>query len=295
MKSNSSASKIDMFNVDILLGIDKDEKNNIIDISICDLYAFKEHPFKVLDDENMEELVSSVKEHGVLLPIMVRSREKGGYEIISGHRRKHACELAGKIEVPAIVKEYTNDQAIMVMVDSNIQRENLLFSEKAFAYKLKLDAIKHQGTSRQLVNKLSVDILSETNDDSSRQIHRYIKLTKLIKPLLEMVDIKKIAFGTGVDIADLSETEQEWLLYAISSMGKYPTLLQADILKRHSDHGELTEAKVLEVMKSSKKKTIQVTLVSDKISYYFPKTYSRQEIESVIYTLLEEWKAKQKA
>lgn len=287
-----SADKFNLKDMDVLLGIDSDSQQNIINLSVIDLHTFAGHPFQVLDNEDMDALVNSIKGYGVLVPILVRVRKEGGYEIISGHRRKRASELAGKMEVPAIIKNISDDEAIMAMVDSNIQRENLLFSEKAFAYKMKLEALKHQGTSCQLGTNLSVDIISSQNDDSSRQIYRYVRLTKLIKPLLDLVDAKKIAFVSAVDIAELSEIEQEWLYLSINNTYRFPTVAQAESLKRYSKLGELTEMKLAEIMTVTKKKAVQVTLVSDRIGHYFPKSYTKQEMENVIYELLEEWKLK---
>lgn len=272
----------------------------IKDIPLKDLYPFKDHPFKVVDDERMQETVESVKEYGVLVPGIVRPRPGGGYEIISGHRRKRASELAGKETMPVIIRNLDDDAAVIIMVDSNLQRENILPSERAKAYKMKLEAIKRQAgrPSKQncdqlghnFAGKRSVEILAENAPDSRNQIQRYIRLTQLEKPLLDMVDEKKIAMNPAVELSYLKPDEQKQLLEAIDLEQSTPSLSQAQRMKKFSQEGRLT-FDVMDAILSEEKKPPEthITLTSDKISKFFPKSFTPEQMEKTIIKLLEKW------
>ncbi len=272
---------------------------NIIEVKIGDLHPFPNHPFQVRDDDSMKETVESIKECGVLSPIIVRPREEGGYEIVSGHRRTHACELAGVETVPVIVREMDRDAAIVVMVDSNLQRENILPSERAAAYKMKLEAIKRQGqrndlTSRQLVGKLeSADTVGKDNGESGRQVQRYIRLTELTPELQQMVDEKKIGMTPAVEISYLKPEEQKLLLETIESEQSTPSLSQAKRMKEMSREGTLNDETMLSLM-SEQKKPIknEIVLPYDALQKYFPKNSTPHQMERMIYKLLESWQKK---
>lgn len=271
-------------------------RETIKDIPLADLYPFKDHPFKVVDDERMQETVESVKEHGVLVPGIARPRLEGGYEIISGHRRKRASELAGKETMPVIVRDLDDDAAVIIMVDSNLQRENILPSERSKAYKMKMDALKRQGTrtdltSCQIGTKLRTDEkVADGTGDSARTVQRFIRLTQLEQPLLDMVDEKKIAMNPAVELSYLKPDEQKQLLEAIDLEQSTPSLSQAQRMKKFSQEGRLT-FDVMDAILSEEKKPPEthITLTSDKISKYFPKSFTPEQMEKTIIKLLEKW------
>ena len=268
-------------------------------LPISELHPFCNHPFKVKDDEAMANTVESVKQFGVLVPAIVRPREEGGYEIVAGHRRHHACELAGMTEIPVIVRKLDDDEATIIMVDSNLQRESLLPSERAYAYKMKLEAMKHQGerndlTSSQVGMKLqALDIIGTQVGDSRNQVHRFIRLTELIPVLLDMVDNKKIAFNPAVELSYLKPDEQTLLLDAMDSEQATPSLSQAQRLKKFSQNGSLS-VDVMRTIISEEKKPEQekVLLTGDKLRQYFPQDYSPEQMETTILKLLEQWQKK---
>ena len=279
------------------------EEDTVTEIELTELHIFKNHPFKVKDDEKMQEMVESIKKSGVLVPGVVRVREEGGYEIISGHRRKRACELAGLKTMPMLIKKYTDDEAVIAMIDSNLQREEILPSEKAFAYKMKLEALSHQGktletdsgdtTSCQVGTKLrSDDKAGKELGESARQVHRYIRLTELITPILDMVDDKKIKFIPAVELSYLTDSQQEILLDIMNDESVVPSLSQAQQLKRLSQEMSYTKESVLAIMVVAPSKERRFTLKQDIIYRYFDPDTSDDEIERTICTLLEKWKRK---
>ena len=271
-------------------------------IKLTELHPFKNHPFKVRDDEEMEKTVERVKEYGVLTPAIARPLETGGYELISGHRRHRASELAGKEDMPVIVRDLDDDAATILMVDMNLQRETMLPSERAFAYRMKLEAIKHQGaradlTCSQLGNKLegkkSGQIIAEELGTSKNQIFRYIRLTELIPELMDMVDEKKIAFNPAVEISYLTKEEQEELLDAMDYAQATPSLSQAQRLKKFSKEGNCSLEAMKAIMSEEKKGDLdKVTLKADVLKKYFPKSYTPQQMEEKIISLLEQWQRK---
>ena len=266
---------------------------NVQEIPLTELFPFKDHPFKVLDDETMQDTVESIRIHGVLVPGIARPRAEGGYELIAGHRRRHASELAGKTTMPVIVRELDDDEATLFMVDSNIQRENLFPSEKAWAYKMKLDALKHQGvkdTSRQLGEKYSVDALSENSNDSARNIHRFIRLTELLPVLLQMVDDKKLPFNPAVELSYLAGEQQEELVEVMEGLQAVPSLEQAKRLKKYSQEGKLDRNVMDAILTEERPAPVQVTLKNDRLKQYFPQTYTAKQMEEVIFSLLETWR-----
>jgi ParB family chromosome partitioning protein len=266
---------------------------NVQEIPLTELFPFKDHPFKVLDDETMQDTVESIRIHGVLVPGIARPRAEGGYELIAGHRRRHASELAGKTTMPVIVRELDDDEAVLFMVDSNIQRENLFPSEKAWAYKMKLDALKHQGvkdTSRQLGEKYSVDALSENSNDSARNIHRFIRLTQLLPELLQMVDDKKLSFNPAVELSYLTREQQGELMGIMGELQAVPSLEQAKRLKKYSQEGKLDRNVMDAILTEERPAPVQVTLKNDRLKQYFPQTYTAKQMEEVIFSLLETWK-----
>lgn len=271
------------------------EDDSVNEIELTKLYTFKNHPFKVKDDERMQEMVESIKKSGVLVPGVVREREEGGYEIISGHRRKRACELAGLKTMPMLIKKYTDDEAVIAMIDSNLQREEILPSEKAFAYKMKLEALSHQGktTSCQVGTKLrSDDMAGKELGESARQIHRYIRLTELVSPLLDMVDEKKIKFIPAVELSYLTDLQQRILLEIINDESVVPSLSQAQQLKDLSQKMSYTRESVLAIMVVAPTKERRITLRQEIIYKYFDPDTSDEEIEKTICSLLEKWKRK---
>ncbi len=272
----------------------------ISDLQLSVLQPFSRHPYKVRDDEAMRDMVESVKQYGVLSPAIARPMPDGGYELVSGHRRKRACELAGLETMPVIVRELDDDAAAILVVDSNLQREDLLPSERAFAYKLKLEALRHQGertdlTSRQVVGKLeAADIIGEDAGESGRQVQRYIRLTELIPPLLDMVDERKIAFNPAYELSFLTKDEQTMLLDAMDSEQATPSLSQAQRLKQFSQRGELDAAVMRAIMSEEKKEVERITLKGDTLRKYFPASYTPKRMEETIIKLLEQWQKQQK-
>ena len=275
------------------------QTEQIQQIPIADLHPFKNHPFKVLDDEAMQRTVESVAQFGVLAPLIVRPREEGGYEIISGHRRQHAAELAGLTTLPVIVRDMDDNQAIINMVDSNLQRESILPSERAFAYKMKLEAIKNQGarsdlTSRQVGEKLwSVTQVGAAANESERQVHRYIRLTNLIPELLDLVDQKKISFNPAVELSYLADSEQRDFLEAMQDTQNAPSLSQAQRIKKLSQEGKCSYDAIFDIMGEEKKaEQDRVTIKNDVLRKYFPKSYTPKQMEDTIIRLLEQWQKK---
>ena len=288
MKSKS-AEKVKLNSFDDLFGIDE-AGETVTSIPLSELHTFKGHPFRVLDDEKMQETVESVKQYGVLMPGIVRPYPGGGYEDIAGHRRWRACELAGLTEMPVIIREMDDDTAVVLMVDTNIQREDILPSEKAKAYRMKYEAMKHQGSKGE---KYTADAIGEVAGDSGRTVQRYIRLSELVEELLDYVDENKIPMVVGEKLSYLKAEEQAWVVDAISNSGIFPSKAQAEQLKAVSVTGELTEGKVYAVLVRKEKENVNVTIPAKKISNYFPIGYSKEQIEDVIYTLLEEWKQKE--
>lgn len=273
-----------------LLGIDdivNPKTDQIVEIPLSELHPFKDHPFQVRDDEKMEETVESIRNYGILNPGLVRPRAEGGYEVVAGHRRKRGCELAGKATMPVLIRDYTDDEAVVIMVDSNIQRENILPSEKAFAYRMKLEAMKHQGAKG---SGDTADLVGKEAGDSGRKVQRYIRLTELLPELLDMVDNGKIKFIPAVSLSYLTNEEQSWVFKCITEKSISVSGAMADAMKKHSEDGKLTELAVQLILCEEKKDTGKVTLPANKISRYFPKEYSKQQIEQVIFELLEDWK-----
>ena len=274
----------------------------IREIPLDQLVPFKDHPFKVIDDESMMDTVQSIREHGILLPLIARPMPDGKYEIVSGHRRSHAGKLAGLETVPVIVRELDDDTAVILMVDSNLQRENILPSERAVAFKMKLEAMKHQGqradlTSGQVGQKLkwSVAMVANQSGDSIKQVQRYIRLTELLPELLDLVDERKLAFNSAVEVSYLNPEEQGWLAETIDSEQSTPSLSQAQRLKRFSQDGKLTEDMVLAIMSEQKKpETERVVLQSRQISQYFSPSATPKEMETSILSMLDtarEWRS----
>ena len=295
----SPVSRIKLTSYDDLFKND-DERSieEIRPLPLSMLKPFEEQPFKVLMDESMDELVDSIKQNGILTPVVVRPHKEGGYEILSGHRRVKACELAGISEVPVVIKNLDDDTATILLVDSNLQRENILPSEKAFAYQLKLEAMKRQGkrndlTSRQIGEKLSVDILSEGSSDSSRSIHRYIRLTNLSEPLLQMVDEKQIPFNAAVEVSYLSAEQQAELIDIMEKEQCPPSISQAQKMKKLSAEDKLTYDIMDVIMSEQKEPPIKIVLKEDKLRKYFPKNYSAAQIEQKIFKILDSWHKKQ--
>ena len=276
------------------------QREQVQQIPIGELFPFKDHPFKVLDDEFMQRTVESVEQYGVLSPLIARPRPEGGYEIISGHRRQHAAQLAGLDTLPVIVRNMDDDAAVLLMVDSNLQRENILPSERAFAYKMKLDALKNQGarsdlTSRQVGEKLwSVSQVSADANESERQVHRFIRLTNLIPELLDMVDEKKIAFNPAVELSYLDESQQRAFLGAMDGTQNAPSVSQAQQLKKMAQCGEFTYEKAFDILGQEKKSEQDtVTIKNDILRKYFPRSYTPRQMEEKIIQLLDAWQKKQ--
>ena len=302
----SSASKIQMTSFDDLFkksGAASSNKDGVQEIALSELHPFKNHPFKVLDDEDMQKLVDSIQENGVLMPAIVRHRVEGGYEMIAGHRRCHACEIAGLATMPVIISDLDDYQATIVMVDSNIQRPNILPSERAFAYKMKLEAMKRQAgrpskeNDSQLGNnfsgKKSSEILAEQVGESKNQIFRFIRLTELITPLLDMVDGKKLALNSAVELSYLKKEEQANLLGIMEMEETVPSLSQAQRLKKFSQGGKLTEEVMDAILTEGKEEPAKITLRGAKLGKYFPTSYTPAQIENVIFSLLDKWKKDQ--
>ncbi len=302
----SSAKKIELASVDDLFSTEEGRQDakleKIQEIPLSELHPFRNHPFKVKDDEAMMETADSIKQYGVLVPAIARPDPEGGYELVAGHRRHRASELAEKETMPVIVRDLDDDAATIIMVDSNLQRESLLPSERAFAYKMKLDAMKHQGkrvdlTCSQVGNKLegkkSSEILAEQVGQSKNQIFRYIRLTELIPELMDMVDEKKIALNPAYELSFLKKEEQVDLLDAMDSEKATPSLSQAQRLKKYSQEGHLTLDMMRVIMGEEKKSDLdRVTFTSDTLRKYFPKSYTPQRMQETIIKLLEAWQKK---
>ena len=293
----SLSSYDDIFETDT--SRDEAKQERVQEIPLSELHPFEGHPFKVVDDEEMQKTVESVRDFGVLTPAIVRPDPDGGYEIISGHRRHRASELAGKETMPVIVREMDDDAAIILMVDANLQRETILPSERAFAYKMKMDAIKHQGersdlTSRQVVGKLeSADLVGADCGDSGRQVQRYIRLTELCPELLDMVDTGQIKFNPAVELSYLAHEEQKDFLEAMDYAQAAPSLSQAQRIKKLAQDGNCTLDAMCEIMNEMKKDELdKVTLKTSVLRKYFPKSYTNKQMEDKIIQLLEQWQKK---
>ncbi len=310
----SSAKNVKLTSVDDLFSTEESRQEDALEkvrsIALSELYPFPDHPFAVRDDDSMKETVESVKEYGVLVPAIARSREGGGYELVSGHRRKRACELAGLETMPVIIRDMDRDTAIIIMVDSNLQREQILPSEKAQAYKMKMEAIRRKAgrpskeeqisgeknsvqLGQNFHGKTSREILAEKSPDSSTQIQRYIRLTELSPPLQKMVDDKKIAMTPAVEISYLKPEEQALLVETIDSEQATPSLSQAQRMKKLSQSGELNEDTMLTIMSEEKKPPREdITLSGEKLRKYFPRSYTPRQMEETIFKLLESWQRK---
>ena len=296
----SSAKNIVLKSVDDIFQTEENradaQRERVQEIPLDQLKPFRNHPFKVRDDQRMLDTVDSIREYGVLVPAIARPDPEGGYELISGHRRKRGCEMAGLQTMPVIIRDLDDDAAVLVMVDSNIQREELLPSERAFAYKMKLEALKHQGarsdlTSSQLGTKLRADeLLAQQAGESRNQVQRFIRLTELISELLDMVDERKLAFNPAVEVSYLKQDEQRMLLEAMDAEQTTPSLSQAQRLKKFSQEGRLTEEAMSAIMGEEKKSDMdKVTLRSDTLRRYFPKSYTPKQMEQTIIKLLDVW------
>lgn len=297
----SSAKNIRLTSVDDLFSTEASreeaQREKVQEIPLEELHPFPNHPFKVLDDDRMLDTAESIREHGVLVPAIARPRTAGGYELIAGHRRKRGCELAGLATMPVIVRDLDDDAATIIMVDSNIQRESLLPSERAFAYKMKLEAMKRQGsrndlTSGQVGQKLkwSVEKVAEQAGDSTKQVQRYIRLTELIPPLLNLVDERKIAFNPAVELSYLKPEEQTILLDTMDSEQATPSLSQAQRLKQFSQQGRLSEDVMRAILSEEKKTEVdRITLSNETLRRYFPRSYTPKQMEETILKLLEGW------
>ena len=276
------------------------QREQVQQIPIGELFPFKNHPFKVLDDESMQRTVESVEQYGVLSPLIARPRPEGGYEIISGHRRQHAAQLAGLDALPVIVRQMDDDAAVLLMVDSNLQRENILPSERAFAYKMKLEALKNQGarsdlTSDQVGQKLwSVEQVASDAGESKTQIQRFIRLTNLVPELLDLVDEKKISFNPAVELSYLDEKQQRDFLEAMNDTQNAPSLSQAIRLKKLAQEGKFTYEAAFAVMGEAKKDELdKVVIKNDTLRKYFPRSYTPKQMEDTIIKLLDQWQRKQ--
>ena len=277
----------------------EEQREQVQQIPIGELFPFKNHPFKVLDDDSMSDTVESVKQYGVLSPLIARPRPKGGYEIISGHRRQHAAELAGLETLPVIVRQMDDDAAIILMVDSNLQREHILPSERAFAYKMKLDAMKNQGTrsdltSTQVVSKLrSNEKLGAENNQSRETVRRFIRLTNLIPELLDMVDNKTVSFNPAVELSYLSPEQQQEVIRAMDDTQNFPSVSQAKRIKKLAQDGTFTTETIVAIMGEEKKSELDmVTIKNDTLRKYFPRSYTPNQMEDTIIKLLEQWQKK---
>ena len=281
----------------------EEQREQVQQIPIGELFPFKNHPFKVLDDESMQRTVESVEQYGVLSPLIARPRPEGGYEIISGHRRQHAAQLAGLDALPVIVRNMDDDAAVLLMVDSNLQRENILPSERAFAYKMKLEALKNQGarsdlTCGQIGHKLNGakarDIVADESGDNARNVQRFIRLTNLVPELLDMVDEKKIAFNPAVELSYLDEAQQRDFLEAMQDTQNAPSLSQAQRLKKLAQEGHFSYDVAFAVMGEEKKDELdKVIIKNDTLRKYFPRSYTPKQMEDTIIRLLEQWQRKQ--
>ena len=308
---NSSGRNISLTPLDDIFSTEADRQGEkrvqVQNLSLTDLVPFLNHPFRVLDDERMMETVESVREYGVLSPIIVRPLSDGTYEIISGHRRKRACELAGIDEIPAIIRDLDDDEATIIMVDSNLQRENILPSERAKAYQMKMDALRHQGERRDLTcgqvghklesgpgspsaGKKARDIVAEDAGESPRNVQRFMRLNELSQPLLDKVDQGELAFTPAVELSFLQPQEQEWVYTALEETQQTPSLSQAQRIKQESKAGTLTEEGVKKIISEEKKPLYNsVTLSHDTLKKYFPRSYTVKQMEAVILKLLDGW------
>ena len=295
---------IQLTSYDELLGLEETPEksmNQVVEIDLAKLYPFKNHPFHVNDDEKMAETVESIKTYGVLTPALVRPRPDGGYEMISGHRRKRGCELCGKTTLPALVRNYTDDEAVIIMVDSNIQRENLLYSEKAFAYRMKYEALKRQGRRTDLTlvqvepklkKRWAAEMVGTEVGETMSTIKRYIRLTYLSNYLLEFVDKNELPFTVAVDLSYLKSNEQSLLLAFIGATKKMPNGSQAKKLKELSQQKELTGEDIEKILRGEAKVNYQKISFSEKqLQKYFPPDYKKEQIEKIIFQLLDSWKA----
>ena len=299
----SSAKKIELASVDDLFSTEESRQDEqlekIQEIPLSELHPFKDHPFKVKDDDAMIETADSIKKYGVLVPAIARPLPDGGYELVAGHRRRRASELAGKETMPVIVRDLDDDAATIIMVDSNLQRENLLPSERAFAYKMKLDAIKNQGarsdlTSTQVAQKLSVEKVGDDAGVSKDTIRRFIRLTNLVPELLDMVDEKKISFNPAVELSYLDESQQRAFLEAMDGTQNAPSVSQAQQLKKMAQCGEFTYEKAFDILGQEKKSEQDtVTIKNDILRKYFPRSYTPRQMEEKIIQLLDAWQKKQ--
>ena len=279
------------------------QREQVQQIPIGELFPFKNHPFKVLDDESMQRTVESVEQYGVLSPLIARPRPEGGYEIISGHRRQHAAQLAGLDALPVIVRQMDDDAAVLLMVDSNLQRENILPSERAFAYKMKLEALKNQGArsdltcgqfGHKLIGAKARDIVADESGDNARNVQRFIRLTSLIPELLDMVDEKKIAFNPAVELSYLDESQQRDFLEAMNDTQNAPSLSQAQRLKKLAQEGHFSYDVAFAVMGEEKKDELdKVVIKNDTLRKYFPRSYTPKQMEDTIIKLLDQWQRKQ--
>ncbi len=300
----SSAAKIKLTSVDDLFSSEESRadasRERVVELPLAEMHPFKNHPFKVLDDEKMQDTAESIREHGVLVPAIVRPREEGGYEIVAGHRRHFASQIAGLDTMPAIVRDMDDDAATIIMVDSNLQRESILPSERAWAYRMKLEAVRRKAgrPSKENAGQLDPDfdnrrsnvIVAEQAGESVKQLQRFIRLTELIPSLLDMVDERKIAFNPAVELSYLKPEEQIELLDAMDSEQATPSLSQAQRLKKFSQEGHLSIDVMRAIMSEEKKSELdRVTLTSEKLHRYFPKSYTPQQMEQVILKLLEGW------
>ena len=303
----SSAKNVKLGSVDDLFSTEQsrqdESREKVVEIALTELYPFPNHPFQVRDDDSMKEAVESVKEYGILTPAIVRPREEGGYELVAGHRRKYACELAGLTTMPAIVRDIDRDMATIIMVDTNLQRENISPMEKAQAYKMKLEAIRRRAgrpakgdkeNSRQVVGNLeSAELVGREAGESGRQVQRYIRLTELTPELQQMVDDKKIAVTPAVELSYLKPEEQALVVETIESEQATPSLSQAQRMKKKSQAGELNEDAVLSIMSEEKKpEKCDLTISGDKLRKYFPRSYTPRQMEDTILKLLEGWQRK---
>lgn len=295
---NRSGEKIKLSGIDELLGVVNEE--SAMEIDIASIHPFAGHLFKVIDDDKMQDLVESVRENGVITPVLIRPAMENQYEMISGHRRMHAAKLSGLSTIPAIVREMTDDEAVIAMVDANIQREELLPSEKAFAFKMKMDAIKRQGTRRDLTSdqngpKLAAWKVGESNGISGTQVKRYIRLTELIPELLNLVDDKKLQFTVAVDISYIDKEIQKWIYEYIRDNG-FIKPIQITALRKQLETEKVSQTFMISIFNNAitpKKKNRKITLTEKKLTRYFPPEYSQEEMEKVIETLLEEWTKRQ--
>lgn len=285
---NKSAQKVKLTSFDELFGTEEiTTGEKVVSIPIRLFHAFKDHPFRVNDDEKMQEMVESVKKCGILMPGIIRPFSDGEYEVVAGHRRWRACELAGLEEMPVIIREMDDDTATMIMVDTNIQREDILPSEKAHAYRMKYEAMKHQGSKGE---KYTADLVGEAAGDSGRTVQRYIRLSELVPELLDYVDSNKLSMTIGEKLSYLRREEQTCLAAVIKELGRFPSKEQAEQLKALSGEEELSETRIYAVFSKKKIVNTGVTISSKKIRNYFPEEYTKEQIEAVIYSLLDKWK-----